>query len=71
MNKFDAVCELLELKTKEDKLGFLSTAFASLSTPSTNSVKTGSKSVATKRGRKPGKRAGRPKKSTTTQEVKV
>ena len=53
MSRFEAVCTLLELNTKEEKLKFLSDAMSSLTTP-TNSVKVGTKSVVKKgkRGRR-------------------
>lgn len=71
MTKFEAVCTLLDLKTKEDKLNFIIEATSTLNSESTNSVKTVRKSVAIKRGRKPGKKAGRPRKVKAQEEVNV
>lgn len=69
MTKFDAVCTLLDLETREEKLSFVSEFYNNLCTPSTNSVTTGRKSVAKKRDRKPGKKVGRPKKVKVAQET--
>ena len=66
MTKFDAVCTLLDLKTKEEKLTFLVEASAAIALDDyTTKVKTTRKTVAKK-----GKR-GRRKKTETSQTTGV